>query len=776
MIGLIRKIMARFTSNPPRKSQNRISSSQFNKQLNIVGYGHINGSYSLAAFNRSFFHSLQDNKGCKLLIQPVEGKETDDIKNVPQRDQRWIGKHLLTKNKKPATAVNIFGHYPLLIPENDKDTNLVLFFWEESLIPENFIQIINTHYDGVLVTTNFVKKVLIDSGCTKKVIVIGAGLTFVPSYPKMINKENARYTFFHISSCFPRKGIDALLEAYSKAFTSEDNVKLVIKGFPNPHNEIEQLIAQTFQNHLQAPMVEVINQELSESELSRVYFQADSIVLPTRGEGLNLPAGEAMMCKKPLIVTDYSAHLDFCNEENSWLIDYKYTFSKSHLRSSHSLWVDPNIDDLAQKMRDLFENWKSDTNKKNIDNKLIRAQTTAQDFFNWSQVSKKTLQACQETSLEKANKKKIKLGWLSPWGNKCGIAEYSNFILNEFNQEEINLNIYSLSETHNSYTNNRFHVSSCEEINKDHKNIKNFIRKIVEDKIDLLVIQYNFNFFPISKLTSFIESLKNEKIKVVLVFHATKPLYSLKKTLFPKLKLCDRILVHTINDMNFLKSYGLTENVTFLPQGVINFAYQNTPIISLPTIAENKLTIGSYGFFMPHKGIFQLINSFKKLLNMIPNCRLVLINAEYANPISQEEIKRCMFHAKQLGIFHLIEWHTDFKTNAESLALIEKCDIMVFPYQKTEESASAAVRMALASGKPVLTSPISIFDDIQEITYQLKGIETQDITMGILNFLNLPTANQQAIIDRKKQWLIENDWKKISHRLQGMLKGLVINN
>lgn len=771
MIRLIRKIVGHFSKRAHVEILTHVPSEPV---LTFIAYGHVNGSYSLAAYNRAYFKALDDSKSCKVFVQPVEGIETDDIKHVPQKYQKWLQK-CLAKGSLPEVAANIYGHYPLIIPKNKNQINLVLFFWEESIIPENLIKTLNEHYDGALVATNFVKKILIDSGFEKNIKIIGSGLTFTPQSPKNISTDNEVFTFFHISSCFPRKGIDVLLKAYAQAFTRQDKVKLIVKGFPNPHNDLENLVHETFPDPTEAPLIEIINRDLSESELSLAYFQADTIVLPTRGEGLNLPAAEAMFCKKPMIVTDYSGHVDFCNSNNAWMIDYQYSFSQSHLKSNHSLWAEPNVGDLVKKMRELFEGSTSSAHKKNIEAKVFKAQKEANDFFNWSEVAKKTIEAYRDIVIAKKNKKKIKVGWLSPWENKCGIAEYSSFILNEFDKEQIDINVYSLSETENHPTNRNFNISSCAEINKSEKYLKSFIKKLIKDEINILVIQYNFNFFPISKFSSFIESLNEEKIKVVLVFHATKPLYTIKKHIFPKLKHCSRILVHTVNDMNHLKAYGLSQNTTYLPHGAINQLTEIKSANEIPTIAENRLTLGSYGFFMPHKGIFQLINAFKKILGSIPNARLILINAEYANRSSQEEIKRCMFHAKQLGIFHLIEWHTDFKPNSESLALIEKCDIMIFPYQKTEESSSAAVRMALASGKPVLTSPIAIFDDIRDITYRLKGIETQDITEGILNFLNLPKNEQQAMLDRQKHWLSDHDWKKISSRLQGMLKGLVNN-
>ena len=37
------------------------------------------------------------------------------------------------------------------------------------------------------------------------------------------------------------------------------------------------------------------------------------------------------------------------------------------------------------------------------------------------------------------------------------------------------------------------------------------------------------------------------------------------------LRLADRVLVHTVNDLNLLKSFGLVENVTLFPHGACVF-------------------------------------------------------------------------------------------------------------------------------------------------------------------------------------------------------------
>ena len=49
--------------------------------------------------------------------------------------------------------------------------------------------------------------------------------------------------------------------------------------------------------------------------------QSDCGVFPARAEGWNLELLEMMACGKTVIATNYSAHTEFCDSNNSMLID-----------------------------------------------------------------------------------------------------------------------------------------------------------------------------------------------------------------------------------------------------------------------------------------------------------------------------------------------------------------------------------------------------------------------------------------------------------------------
>jgi glycosyltransferase involved in cell wall biosynthesis len=65
-------------------------------------------------------------------------------------------------------------------------------------------------------------------------------------------------------------------------------------------------------------------------------------VFPSRAEGWNLEALEMMSVGRPVIITNYSAHTEFCNNKNSSLIDVNDTEA-----AYDGIWFDGNVGDWA---------------------------------------------------------------------------------------------------------------------------------------------------------------------------------------------------------------------------------------------------------------------------------------------------------------------------------------------------------------------------------------------------------------------------------------------
>ncbi len=87
-----------------------------------------------------------------------------------------------------------------------------------------------------------------------------------------------------------------------------------------------------------------------------------------------------------------------------------------------------------------------------------------------------------------------------------------------------------------------------------------------------------------------------------------------------------RVLVHRIRDLDLLKSLDLTANVTLFAQGG-----PAARAGASGKAARSRLgpLIGSYGFFLPGKGVDRLIAAAAQLIGAWPSLRLRLVNAAY---------------------------------------------------------------------------------------------------------------------------------------------------
>jgi len=116
----------------------------------------------------------------------------------------------------------------------------------------------------------------------------------------------------------------------------------------------------------------------------------------------------------------------------------------------------------------------------------------------------------------------------------------------------------------------------------------------------------------------------------------------------------------------------------------------------------------------------------------------------------------------------------------ETIENLSSHDCLVFPYQSTNESSSAAVRHGLASLTPILVTPHPIFDDVSSLVTKLAGFTPEDIANGIQDFYlkNKTSIDKSSHINFKEKRYedISNiQFSKISYQLVNMIKSLAIN-
>ncbi|QPN46784.1 glycosyltransferase [Priestia aryabhattai] len=741
--------------------------------------GHIEGHYSLAIVNRGLGLAVFDLLEGKLAFQPYHGKAYDNPIDIPEFQQRLgqaVGNSLDAELE--SDVLSLVHHYPMIQDMQAAGQRMVVFFWEETAVPFDTVTFINDHFDGVIVAASFVKKVLQDSGCRLPVFVCPMGVDHIitqaePPIDDIRPAPGQRFRFLHISSMFERKGPDVLLAGYLNAFTQDDNVELFIKTFPNPHNRVHELIAELSAGRSNLPAIVVDESPMDDQGIIALYRSAQALVLPTRGEGFNLPAAEALALGLPVIVTGFGAHVDFCTLRTAELLPFLFAKSGSHLGSANSCWVEPDKETLAFKLREVHD--KVLNGDAALEQRRREGIELIRNAYTWEQSAQAVMASAQWLkNQEPLAPGKTKLVVVGPWATKCGVAEYSQSLLSEFDRNSYEISVYCDERTA------ALAEAEYQPAWKlgDAKAVLEVLGNEECAAADVVIVQHQPSLFALTdEICQRLAALHAQGKVVILELHSTQPLiadHRVTDGAIRALSKLDRIIVHKPEDLNNLLVLGLTANVMMIGLGVMSPlpAGSSDNVRAELGIDQHDLVIACFGFILAHKGIDTLIETIRPLERATGrNVRMIGLHS-ILDSRSEQTLNAYRARAEELQVEHNINWITDYLPIQECLRILSAADYVIFPYKETQESASAAVTIGLATLKPVLVSPIHIFSDLAEATWRMSGGQADDIVASITELEHSP-AKAGELVARQEQWIQDRSWSRISGRLDATVQALL---
>ncbi len=286
--------------------------------------------------------------------------------------------------------------------EDNSYLNIARFYWEYDGIPQKWVDLCN-RMDVIWAASRFNSQSFIDSGVSSEKIFILPDAVDIELFnnntdPVVLkgatNKDN--FKFLSVFDWVLKKGWDVLIEAYVKEFNHEEDVCLVIRTFSYLNIPLEKIKEKIFETIIkkakkipeQAPRIMFAENMLSQGEMPGLYKACDCFVLPSRGEGWGRPYMEAMAIGLPVIGTGFGGNIDFMNDSNSFLLDYRLEpVSEQGLieypDALNTRWAEPSCEHLMYLMRFVFENQKL---AKDVGTK---AQEFIRDNFNTKKIAGK---------------------------------------------------------------------------------------------------------------------------------------------------------------------------------------------------------------------------------------------------------------------------------------------------------------------------------------------------------------------------------------------------
>jgi glycosyltransferase involved in cell wall biosynthesis len=280
--------------------------------------------------------------------------------------------------------------------------------------------------------------------------------------------------------------------------------------------------------------------------------------------------------------------------------------------------------------------------------------------------------------------------------------------------------------------------------------------------MDVLVVQYHYGLFNNGCLANLIRSVVAKNTHVIVMIHSLGPGVANIST---ELNMCKFVTVQSTPDLKTIRSQGVT-TATVFAHGI-----QCLPVPDKKT-TDDSVLIGNFGFFLPNKGLLELISAIHLLRSQDMYFRLRLVNAEHPASISRDLIAESRLLIDHLGLTDHVELHTKFLPDTESLRLLSECDLIVNSYQHTSEPVSGSVRYGIASGRPVAVTPQMIFEELEDILFYLPGDKMFDIAAGIVdtwNKLQNPDAATISKLQRLAYWRQAHDYRNLAPVLAEMI-------
>ena len=219
--------------------------------------------------------------------------------------------------------------------------------------------------DRILVSSNWAKDIIrkneINSPCT--VVPLGVDTNIFNHNIIPTNKPDA-YVFGMIGKWEIRKGHDILLDIFEKAFPNNENIELWISASSDNGYTGDAEIQQwenMYKNSKLGARVKIYPQLPTHADIANFISHMDCGIYISRAEGWNLELLETMAMNKPVIASNYSAHTEFCNKDNSFLFDIDETepaFDGKFFKGQGN-WAkigDKQIDQIIDYLRYLYKN------------------------------------------------------------------------------------------------------------------------------------------------------------------------------------------------------------------------------------------------------------------------------------------------------------------------------------------------------------------------------------------------------------------------------------
>ncbi|MFZ5924793.1 MAG: glycosyltransferase [Bacillota bacterium] len=323
------------------------------------------------------------------------------------------------------------------------------------------------------------------------------------------------------------------------------------------------------------------------------------------------------------------------------------------------------------------------------------------------------------------------------WGKRCGVAEYTRALADELRKQGLPVEVTTgrAGEILSLACRGRYRVAH---------------------------FQFEYRLFDVASLRYLASQLKAYGVRVMATVHDFYPGNTAGNNLIRD--AFSDIIVHSERLGEELCRLGID-------RGRIHVIPMGCPKVDLIEEGRTRAALGVgpgpglgfFGFALPQKGLVELAVAAKALReNVFPHLKVFAFAAppffgdEYVHELAG------LLHSSGLAQGFMLR--TDYLPVRDVVNYLHAMDINILPYKEASYiGTSSAVRVLMAAEKPIITTDIPYFDDLDGEVFKIPSADPDRIAEAVLCLMANP-ARREEMVCRIRRYVEDNDWSQVSER------------
>ena len=356
----------------------------------------------------------------------------------------------------------------------------------------------------------------------------------------------------------------------------------------------------------------------------------------------------------------------------------------------------------------------------------------------------------------------VRLGLVTTWATRCGIAEYSRCLAVALAARGVRVSVFAQRRTDPAYPDSlvpsQGHTTVRAVWDFGQVDPAAVIQICQHASIGALSVQYHHGFFGPDHLLALARAGTRAGIEVAITFHHSR---HLDIEYFHRLdRLGVSCLVHTEAERQRLVDLGVV-NVSATSIGAPEAPDEPAEEARRRLGLFLKPVVGTFGFFRPHKGVLQLIEAASILQQIYPEVTLLCLNAVYPDADSETYLAECRQAVQRCRLEQQVLLATGFQDLEQTIADLHACDVIILPYHASQEGSSAAAHTALAARRPLLTTRQAVFEGLEGVVYPVESPDPPVLAAALATVLGSPFL-QESLRRRGAEYLAHHSWADVA--------------